>query len=231
MTDDYPSNSMRERDARKPKRKKPNIPIKNPDAKPTPVENKKKDLSKAPKVTTKVRKPSLLSKFQSSIVADGAEDVGSYIFWDVLIPAAKDTIKDIITQGIEMLLYGSTRGNDRGRRSAGNTVISYGSYHSSSKRRRGPERPERTRSSGFRHRLSNIVYDYQEDAGEVLEFLHDLLDEYGSVSVADFYEVSGLAADSEYTDNSWGWFSLERCRVVRTRDGWEITFPEPVRLE
>ena len=50
-------------------------------------------------------------KLASMFISEDAADVKSYVIMDVLIPAIKKAISDIVTDGIDMILYGGKGGN------------------------------------------------------------------------------------------------------------------------
>lgn len=56
--------------------------------------------------TAKTRKKRETHKFTDIFIAEDANNVKSYILMEVIIPTVKKTISDVITTGIEMLLYG-----------------------------------------------------------------------------------------------------------------------------
>ena len=67
---------------------------------------------KVEKVVTgnvKLKKKSELSKFKDVFISEDVGNVKSYIFMDVVIPAAKKAISDIVRDGIDMILYGDTK--------------------------------------------------------------------------------------------------------------------------
>ena len=211
----------------------------------------KKDRSKSftdkPKVTPRVRKDSFATNLLGSLFVDAGTDVISYIIMDVLVPAAKDTIRDIVTQGIEMMLFGQTSGRnsrrsspgDNKRSRGGGTIVSYGNYYRDNEDSRGQHRGgrQRSRKEVARNpsqlgRLSSVIFDFRDEASEVLDFLIDVRDEYSQVSLADFYDVVGLSGYSEYTDNLWGWRdNLGEAHISEVKDGFIVDFPEPSRLE
>lgn len=182
-----------------------------------------------PKV--RIKKKSAFQKFLGSIIGgDSGENVGEYILSDVLVPAAKSTIQDMVTSGIEMLLFGETSGRRGVRRDRDRgTKVSYGSYFKNDRYDR--DRRETRRVPGYHNRLEGISFESRGEAETVLDALVDLLDEYESVSIADFYEQASLENMIEFTDNGFGWTNLARARVIRTRDGYEIEFPRPQRLD
>ena len=54
--------------------------------------------------------------------------------------------------------------------------------------------------------------------------MDDILDQYGTVSVSDLYELADVACP-HYTANKYGWTSLKNAQVMRCRDGYIIKLP------
>lgn len=166
----------------------------------------------------KQRKKSLGKRMSESFLEDDSHSVFEYILWDVLIPAAKDTIFDVVTNAGRMFLYGDhekPRGISRDR---GKSYVSYSSYYDDDRRR------ERHRvNKRATHNFDDIIFDYKEDAEEVLDKLADLIDDYEMATVGDLYDLVGKT--SSYTDQKWGWFNINTARVVRCRDGYSLRLP------
>jgi len=146
----------------------------------------------------------------------------------------------MVTQGIEMFLFPNSGGRRRSRSSSnyrrGNkSVVSYGNMYRNDRSSPPWERgnssrgrssaPERSRSTGPKSRLQDVVFETGGEAQEVLAIMSEILESYGEVTVADFYDVAGLENHAQATDNSWGWNSLENTTITRSRDGYEINFP------
>ena len=55
------------------------------------------------------KKESLWTKVSKTIVKDDAKNVGEYLMFDVVIPALKNAISDLVTTGINMFLFGENR--------------------------------------------------------------------------------------------------------------------------
>lgn len=172
------------------------------------------------------KKKSLGRKVTETIFDEDSKSVGQYILWDVLIPAAKSTISDVVSNGIEMLLYGGerTRGN-RTSRDRGRSYVSYSSYYEDD-RREHYKRNRRARQA--QHDFDDVLFDSRNDAEAVLSRMLDVLDEYDDISVADFYDMVGV--DSVYTDRDWGWENLSSAYVERIRDGYIIRLPRAIAL-
>lgn len=155
--------------------------------------------------------------FLSTIFTEDASRVKSYVLLDVLIPAFKKTLYDIITSGMEILLYGEARSKNK----TGASRISYASYYNSGPYNRKYEDRENRRSS---YDYDDIIIDDRGEAEEVLNRLEELVDVYGMASIADFYELVGITGN--FTDNKYGWKNLHTAKVVRTYKGYYIDLPK-----
>mgnify|MGYP004450855969 CR=1 FL=1 len=58
---------------------------------------------------TSTKKKSGMRKLSDTFLSEDVSNVKSYIFSEVLLPAAKKLVSDIVTNGIDMLLYGEIR--------------------------------------------------------------------------------------------------------------------------
>jgi hypothetical protein len=165
-----------------------------------------------------------------SFLAEDAKNVGQYILMDVLIPAAKSMVNDIVSMGIERLLYGSDmpRKSTFGQRSN----VSYGRYFKEatpsrySRERVTPEQPSRSRHATSRS--EDMVFESRSDAEEVLTNLTELVESYGQATVSDFCDLVGV--ESTFVDLKYGWEVLGKAYIQRIRDGYIIHLPEPIAL-
>ena len=72
-----------------------------------------------------VKKKSEFRKLGNIFISEDAPSVKSYIFLDVLVPAIKKAIADIVTNGINIILYGDA---GKGKQNGGASKVSYRSY-------------------------------------------------------------------------------------------------------
>ena len=80
-------------------------------------------------------------------------------------------------------------------------------------------------------RKYELVYETRADAEKVLNGMSEIIDNYGFVTVADLYDISGLPG-AYYTDSQIGWKgSIKESIIKRVRDGYIIELPEPEVLE
>lgn len=176
-----------------------------------------------PVAKAKTKKKSEIKKFTDVFIAEDVTSVKNYIVNDVLIPAAKKAISDIVTNGIDMILYGEARGKDRRR--DGGSRVSYTKYYEHDRDREY----DRNRSRRSVYDYDDIILDTRREAEDVLNRMDDLIDAYGMVSVADLYDLVGVTGN--YTDNKYGWTNLRNAEVRRTRDGYLIKLPKALPFD
>ena len=179
-----------------------------------------------------LRKKSLGRRFRETfLTGEDAQSVFIYLFAEVFVPAAKDTISDMVTQGVDRALYGESRGRPPRSRTVGsqisNSVISYNRI-STGNRREDPRRPVRDQKRAI-HSIDDIVLETRIEAQEVLDNMVEIVANYDSASVADLYELCGFSGP--YTNEKWGWTDLRGARLARVRDGYLLDLPKPELLD
>lgn len=179
-----------------------------------------KKIDKVVQGNVKVKKKNEMSKIKDAFISEDARGVGSYILIDVIIPAAKKLISDIVKDGIEMILYGGT--NPRRNRNSNGSRASYVSYNSYSDR---DDRNNEPRHRSSTYSFEDIVIENRGEAEEVLTRMDELIDAYDRVTVADLHELLGVTGN--YTDNRYGWTNMRGARTVRVRDGYLLDLPRP----
>ena len=185
-----------------------------------PAEREK--LDKVVTSDVKVKKKSGVHKFTDVFISEDVHNVKSYILMDVLIPAIKKAVSDIVTNGIDMILYG---GNGNKKRTNG-SYVSYNSY--SDRDRRRDDRSYGTTITRTGYSYDDIIIPSRGEAEEVISRMNELIKDYGIVSVADFYDLVGVSCN--YTDNKYGWMNIRNAEVVRVRDGYIIKLPKALPI-
>ena len=165
----------------------------------------------------RVKKKSEMSKFKDVFISVDVSNVKSYIFMDVLVPAVKKAISDIVRDGIDMILYGDTK---RGNRSSNASYVSYRDY--SNRDRRDDCRSGSLNRSGYSY--DDIILETRGEAEDVLTRMDELIETYGVVSVADMYDLVGKTCN--YTDNKYGWKNIRTAEPIRVRDGYMLKLPK-----
>lgn len=179
-----------------------------------------------------VQKKSLGRKFRDLFIEADFKSVVKYIIAEVLIPAARNTIVDASTKGVERMMYGESSMRRRhmggGPRITYNNPINRGGYRDSGHRAPPIEIGVRSSSQPSRHSKEDFILSSREEAELVLERMNDIIDTYEVVSVADLNELVGFP--TTHQDNKWGWTFLGDVQIRQIREGYLIDFPpaEPI---
>lgn len=182
---------------------------------------KEKKVEKVIKGSVKARKKSDARKFADVFISEDVGNVKSYILMDVLVPALKKALSDVVTKGMDMILYGES---DRGKKASAASKISYRNYYDKENDRR--DRSSSRGRNGYDY--DEIILDTRGEAEEVLSRMDELVDTYGMASVADLYDLVGI--NGCYTDNNYGWSNIRSASVIRVKDGYKIKLPRALPL-
>jgi hypothetical protein len=181
-------------------------------------------LEKVVRGTARTKKKTELSKFASAFVPQNTSNVKEYILWDVVFPTIKDTVWEIFSNGVHMLLYGEA---NRGKKNGiPGSRINYNGISSGNSR--GTDRFAETRTAN-KYSYDDVYVDTKGEAEEVLSQLDDLIEAYGKASVLDLYDLVGITGD--HTDCKYGWKDLATAGVIRTRDGYKFKLPKVSPLD
>lgn len=183
--------------------------------------SKEKKVEKVVHGAVKTRKKSGLEKAKGLFISDDAANLKSYVLMDVLIPAFKKAISDIVTNGIEMILYGET---GRSRRNSPSGSVSYRNFYD----RRDSDRRQLNSPVRTGYSVDDVVLETRGEAEDVLARMDELIEMYGVVSVADLYDLIGVTGN--YTDNKYGWTNIRNAEPIRVRDGYLLKLPKPLPI-
>ena len=181
-----------------------------------------KKIEKVISGSVKSKKKNEIQKFADVFISEDVNNVKSYIVLDVLVPAIKKAISDIVTNGIDMILYGES---GRTKKNSTSSKISYRSYY---EKENDQKRSYNSTSVKSGYSYDDIILDNRGEAEDVLARMDELVATYGIVSVADLYDLVGVTG--AYTDNKYGWTDVRSAAVVRTRDGYLIKLPKVLPL-
>lgn len=175
---------------------------------------------------TKAKKKNWLEKTGEAVFAQrDADTVKAYLFTDIIIPACKKLIYEIITSAADLMLYGgSTPSMNRGK------TNSY--YNYSSQYKNNPQPAKQNTVSGTDiFSFERIMFSSRADAEAVLDSMFDILDRYHLVTVAQFYDLSNYVTDNIQA-TKWGWLNLEGAEVVRDFSGdYSIRLAKPYPID
>lgn len=176
-----------------------------------------KKIGKVVTGSTKTKKKNGIQKITDVFVPDDVENVKSYIFEDIIVPA----IKDILLDTVKTLLGV----NGRTGKNTTASKVSYRSYYDKENDRR--DYSARKVRTGYDY--DNIVFESRGDAEAVLDAMNDIITQFGVVSIGDLYDLADMSVDN-YTLNKYGWTDIRSATVNRVRDGYMLKLPKALPL-
>lgn len=181
----------------------------------TPTDKQIQKVAKSPTKT----KTNETRKLVDIFISEDINNVKNYIFMDVIVPAVKKALYDVVTNAADMFLSG---GSGKGKSSSNSSKVSYRNYY------------ERKDGGGYRSSDGNttrnaldyedIVFNTRGEAEAAKQQMMDLIDRYGMVTVGDLYEMADLTPP--YTSQSYCWTDIHTAETQRVRDGYILKLPK-----
>ena len=171
----------------------------------------------------RIKKKTAWDKFWGNFVQQDMEDVG-----DKIINGFANAVKRVISDTVDMILFGETRSNRppsvfnaTGRIG---TMISYNSMFDNSSKKKKPEV-----KSGFNFdEIGKIIVDSSEDAEACIAQMIDIESKYGNVRVGDLYDY--FHESTPHTLASYGWHNFAAAKVKPLNDGTYLIVPPMIEL-
>lgn len=203
----------------------PNNSHKAREADPTPEPVEKEKVQKIIQGKVVQRKTPWYKRAAHTMIADDAHDVGDFVLTDVIVPAIRNLIRDVIVGGVDRTLFGTSQARRGGVIRGDGPVSSLrNKYHNLP-----VERPMAlTQGARARNDFEEIVLDSRSEAVEIIEFLVNRIERYKLATVADLYDALGITSD--FTSRSWGWTDLREANVLQSSHGWKLDLPRPDAL-
>ena len=185
------------------------------------------------------RKMPLGKRFMKNFNGADSKSVAKWVFGEVIVPTIKKLIYESFTSGLQMKLFGQAQAPRSGVGGFGQQA--YTAYN----RMTAPMvsttgfsllRPDPREQQGGQlspqarqmHDFKEILIPSRAEALVVLEYLYSQLHKFEVVSVSDFYAACGITP--AFTDERWGWYSLEGSDVSHTTQGWLLDLPQPTPI-
>ena len=185
-------------------------------------EKPEKRLEKVTKGVTKSKKKGEMQKVKDIFIADDMSKIKDYVLMEVLVPTIKRAISDIVSNGIDMILYGEAK-HDRKSTPAGN--VSYASYYAG----RGDKKDRIAAKASSAISYDDISFENRGDAETVLSAMEDSIERYGFVSILDMFDLADVST-SNYALGKYGWRDLHEAKTVFVRGEYMIKLPKPEPL-
>lgn len=180
------------------------------------------------------RKKPLGKRFVETFAGGDTTSVRQYILMEVIVPNVRDLIHDVGMSYLDRILYPDSRAPVRRSRlgSNGSSVGKFNYGAASTSIRKDP-REEQRRSLSYsarsNHSFEEIILESRAEAEDTLTRMFDQLRDYGTVTVADLYDMAGITTD--FTDHKWGWDDLRGSRVRHVpRYGYLLDLPKPIAI-
>lgn len=163
-------------------------------------------------------------KLVDMFIKEDIGTVGSYLFYDVIIPNIVDGVHDVLRKGIDAIFLGK---NNTSKKNTPSNMVSYNKCYSNRDDRRSYNDTRYVSKPDYR----DIIIGNRGEAEEVLAQMNDIIREYEMVSIAELYELVGQTHLSEHTDNKYGWTDLRTAYVQRVSDGYQLKLPRVKPLD
>lgn len=219
----------------------PNQTTVEPDKEVEEVEREK--IEPVVKGGVKQKKKGLLERLVVGMIGpDGLPRIGDHILHNIVIPTVMNTAKTSLKTGIDMMF---SPDQPPTQYYGGTPVNPYTQYHTTpqpaknvySSRQNAYTPPSGVGTgraslgqSRYNNRVDDYAIPYYEDALEVLARIRELANQYGAVSVSDYYDLIGV--DTQYTHSLYGWRpeDLLTVNIRDVRDGFLLVLPPVVEI-
>lgn len=167
--------------------------------------------------------------------------IKDYVFDEVILPNIKTSIDSIamtlisgiadsLTGIVKTCLFGETPGRT-------DPLSRYTAYRNQTKyshpRLYEPSNQIRVRPAGRPEgnprRIDNILFDSRQELEDCLVNANDIIEEYGRISVAKFYDICGIT--TTITQYDYGWYDLVNVRVRPSQGKWILELPPTIVFE
>lgn len=204
-----------------------NYPNNSNAAKRNAVEGQKsvaeREVKKVIKDQVIIKKKNEIQKLADVFLSEDVSNVKGYIFNDVIVPAIRDTLFDIVTKGAKMIFYG-TKGSS-GIDKFTSSRISYRQYYDDN--RRYTSSTEESLKSKFDY--EDMEFASRSDAEDVLDQMDAMLEKYKRVSVLDLYDMIDVTAP--FTSEKYGWTNLRDAKIIPTKGAYKLKLPKATPLD
>lgn len=214
------------------------------------LSQEEKSEQKKTKANITIQNESTWKRVKKAFIAQEVTSLKEFTIFEVVVPAIKRTLRDLIVNSIDITLGYGKSGSKSPYKTVSNGSQTYVAYGSSGRyaNEDEPQRKEKKNPIIGPMELDRIKFTILDDFGnvdlrqsheaaiEALGYLMDILEEgYDVVTVAQFLSYvssNGNGIAVSHVHSKWGWYSLQGAGVVECADGsgYFIRFPKPVPI-
>lgn len=201
-----------------------------PNSQKARVPDEPKKIERVTSAETVRRKRGLGRRLKETFIEGDSKTAMEYVTRNVVIPSVREMFAEAIHSGIDKLIHGEVMRPRRGS-GGGRPTTDYHTMSGSGPSRRAAQPQQMlSRSSRERQEFDEIIMPSRADAETVLEHMYELLARFDSVSVAEFYALTGV--QSSHVDHRWGWTDLRGTKPVRYGNTKQhvLSLPKPEQL-
>lgn len=193
-----------------------------PDKTATTAPAAKKEIKPVIPGAKKVSRPAT-RRFADFLFAESPKQLALRIGSNIIVPRIKAGFEEAVNNFLSGMLWGEGgHGRPASNIVQAPVIRAAGPNYNAISTQNSMTQAPRTASSG---NYQDLAVPTQQYAETLLANMHDLLNQYRVVTVADLYELAGIT--TQPSDNAYGWTSLEGARIAIVREGYRLELPRP----
>ena len=183
------------------------------------------DILDSPTKVVKTKERSFLRRIGDILINQNEESLTDYVVNKVIVPSVKNMWADALISMIEFI-FGTRRPVSGSGSKTNYTVFS---NPASKPVQSSLQEPERYSIASSRQDFKEVIFEERWQAEDTIDKMVTAIMEYGTVSVADYYDIVGVA--SNFTDNKYGWTNLSNAHIERVGGGYLLKLPPTIKLD
>lgn len=169
-----------------------------------------------------LNEPNDIQKLARDFLAEDLHTVKQKLLGEYLLPMLKNGMASLLTSAINLAFFGEDRPHANSQGYSGSRVQrnSYDGYYQNNH--------SQQQAQPVRRSLHNIDFEFRGEADDTLAQLRMAIQNYGSVSLGDLWDLMGVSSDN--TDFNYGWYDLGNAYIKGVPGGFRLVLPTAVPL-
>lgn len=206
----YPSNTLKERNKQSQQKPKPELKcVVTGKSKPVPQ--------------------SIWSKVFVGIKPASGQTIKSFIFDEIVTPLIQRAVVEGVTGAINYLVKGDAYADRKNSNSFGKSYINYNGISSGKSIGNSNQYVYSGKNSGMD--IENVWFESRVDAQRVLDEMMSVIAQYDILTVNGFYDLIGRTNLIDPSNEKFGWSDLRNAYITASHGGWIIHLPHPMPID